>query len=998
MSDRIEATIIARDQASKVFEKVGDSAEKMGDEITASAKESGRSLKQLEEDARAIGLGIGALIGTLSVAGQSFRDQEIALNTMRRSYGDAATDIEEFSRALAESSNFSEEAIVSAANVAATLVRNYGATAQEVQQILQISADLAATSGFAYEDATQRVVAALRGEAEAAEQLGLTMNQQAIDRENLTLSMSNQEAFQFRLNALTEQSAFAMGAAAEQADTTYGSMVNLEGIVRDTGQSVADSLGPLGEMGAYLADNAVQSALFGASMMTMGRGALTAAQLIGTGGLVGALGAAGLVGALVLADAALDEMSGNLESSTVALERMDVAAADLDETVRQLFATGNQLAYLGEQGLNLFPGIQQDIENMSNLESQIAVLQASGGPQNDQQREMLQGWESDLEALITKYGELDSAQLESTEYATLFADAQESFNEILTRSTIGAADAQEALRGVVDAFVAGNLTAPQFAETVVLLAGGLQNYDKVATDSAAATSELAAAQKAAAESGGYWFIAQSQLNHAMAEYAGLGQSVMDTWAPHFYDTAEAAEAANAQLEIAAGNWNAVSVEAARAQAAVDATNNQLSIVAGNWNVMSVEAASAMHDTAEAVDYLNGVLEQTFENVRSEFTATTDALNAGFGAAVGNTNAIASQSESVNDWAMELVNVRGVLGEIDEIYQMGTPQWEAAQLAQESIAASNERIQRSILKIQSDQIPVIAELLNTQEDYWQGVASGTQQEQMLALAYADSATSAQALSLAQAAIADMDTFGPMLVQAAELNPYLASILEDIGLITQQDGEITLTADAEGAQSEIELLTHALNTLNETIYTAFIDGDKSGAQEAFDAANTWFSSWDGSVATARIEVEDAASSVIALANAGLALFDGWHATATVTTNYVSNGTRPGFVAGMHGGVMGYADGGVVARMGEVMPEMLTSPNGKKSLALTDGLYGVPQGTYVTPGPATAGITGNFGGVTVNVNIENLYGDETLAEKVSAEIVPAIQRAMAIHERGY
>lgn len=127
-----------------------------------------------------VSLGIGtvhqALAGMISVT-QEATQAQFALNA---TYGSGAAVFTKFAddqaRALGRTSTEFKQAAVAAA----TLTRNYGLTAEQVQTVIRRSTDLAAVQGIGVADATNRVTAALRGEAEAAELLGLTLNSDAI--------------------------------------------------------------------------------------------------------------------------------------------------------------------------------------------------------------------------------------------------------------------------------------------------------------------------------------------------------------------------------------------------------------------------------------------------------------------------------------------------------------------------------------------------------------------------------------------------------------------------------------------------------------------------------------------------------------------------------------------------------------------------------------------------------------------------------------------------
>src|SRR5690606_38708719 len=99
--------------------------------------------------------------------------------------GEAASQFIALADQLQSSTVFSNDQVLEAANIMGTLKRNYELTDQQIQQLIVTSADLAAVNGTTLADAAQRVAAAIRGEAESAETLGLTMNQAAIDSDNL---------------------------------------------------------------------------------------------------------------------------------------------------------------------------------------------------------------------------------------------------------------------------------------------------------------------------------------------------------------------------------------------------------------------------------------------------------------------------------------------------------------------------------------------------------------------------------------------------------------------------------------------------------------------------------------------------------------------------------------------------------------------------------------------------------------------------------------------
>ena len=239
--------INVQDGASAEFRKIGQSAQQMGGQVKKAGDTSASTLGKLDNAAKSAGLGIGLLGTSFTMFANKTRDAERDLRTLDRTYGDTAASLREFGDELQRTTTFSNEQAIAAANVFGTLSRNYGLTADQVQNLITVSADLAAVNGISLTDAAERVQAAIRGEAESAEALGLTMNETAIGLAGVSAGMSEAEKAAFRYNALLEQASFATGAAGEQANTTTGYVQQLANSVQDVGQDFVRFTGPIGQ-------------------------------------------------------------------------------------------------------------------------------------------------------------------------------------------------------------------------------------------------------------------------------------------------------------------------------------------------------------------------------------------------------------------------------------------------------------------------------------------------------------------------------------------------------------------------------------------------------------------------------------------------------------------------------------------------------------------------------------------------------------------------------
>jgi hypothetical protein len=977
MSDRLEAVILARDQASKVFEKVGDSAEKMGDDITASAKESGRSLRELQDDAKNVALGVGVMIGSFALAGQSARDHEIAVNTLRRTYGDASNDMLEFAEQMQDTTNFSNDAVIAASNIAATLARNYAFTADEIQQVLQISADLAATTGIGLEDATMRVTAALRGEAESAEWLGLTLNQAAIDVDNLTLSMSNQEAGHYRFNELIDQSAFAQGAAAEQADSMYGAMMNIEHGINDAAQAVAGFSPELAGMGAYLAENAVQVTALTLGVGAMANAAKAANSVASSFGL--SLGPAGLVAAAGLAVGGMVVLANYLKDDFVSAEQeANQATASLISQITELGEagelTGSRLI-LAQEIKDITDALNAvDAGALNHIADTLEILQTNMSL--DEDLDFGSGLFQDLSQsqieLIDTNGDLlisleeVDARIEllraqsraAAEDNKFWSEVNDEVAAALAAEGEGAAELQQNMAGLLQAYQDGHL------ERDIAIAGAenlIANYNE----------EAAAAQIAAA--------AEAEHGEAMR---GVGRGY-----------AEAALTADDYLAIAQ------EIASTRRNGEIEHQVNLIAQLKGEFaglamtlNTMDAGGgrgvfdaiASSAHGAGSAAMGASGEMISFIAEAGNEYmrlyngiASTGEALGNAFRVIVSNTDAMANQTQGVEDWLVGLSDVRDVYGELTVVQE------------------ANARVQQSVLDIQAGLAPVVADATVAQADYIDSITELEGHQQLAALGFMDTSMAARAMELQMYAMsgASEEAIASIIEGSAVADPVLAAMLEKMGLITiGADGTITVNVEGQGG---VDALIDSLDQLTLVTYMATADVDAEQAKAELTALFGQSDAWDNTIATAGLFVDDHASGQISNAMQMLNAFNGSSATGYINVVQTGGVDR---IAGAQGGVMAYAHGGVTALMGEWGNETLHFPNGTKGRTNGPGLYGVPEGTYVTPASATSQTSGApIVNLTVNIG-GSVVGMDDVAEEVSREIVPAIQRAMAAHERGF
>ena len=195
--------------------------------------------------------GPAALMMFGKMAINAFEDTRMALADVRASFGATADDWISWSEEMQRATTFSNEAFLSAATNMRTLVANYGLAEGQVRNLIAATADLAALKGLDLLEATERVQSAIRGEAEASEYLGLTLNDTYM--KNIAFNgslkgtwetLTDVEKAQYRYQEALNQMAYAEGTAAAQTETLSGAMARLKNVGQDFLAEVGEKLAP----------------------------------------------------------------------------------------------------------------------------------------------------------------------------------------------------------------------------------------------------------------------------------------------------------------------------------------------------------------------------------------------------------------------------------------------------------------------------------------------------------------------------------------------------------------------------------------------------------------------------------------------------------------------------------------------------------------------------------------------------------------------------------
>jgi hypothetical protein len=428
----------------------------------------------------------------------------------------------------------------------------------------------------------------------------------------------------------------------------------------------------------------------------------------------------------------------------------------------------------------------------------------------------------------------------------------------------------------------------------------------------------------------------------------------------------------------------------------------------------------------------------FSELAAEVLGAGTALDTVYRVVVGNTSAFAQQADSVQSWidglmtwSDEQLTIHNLVAE----GYIGQVEYNAALEAQGRITEANAHIQRDVLTMQALQAPLIAEQTEALEAQLHAMSSLPAEQQLVALGWMDSATAAKAMEIntlaAAVAAGELGASGEAAFQsyiegAVAADPVLKALLIDMGLISEgANGEIVIDfASAEGAQSEIAMLTDSINALILTLggippfylEVEGMEGLRAAIAEAeagvdvLDGANPIITidgedhaipvmhgvkavldALNGDVATTYARTVDESSGIISAVQAGLNALHGRIATATIRTVYQTIGSpRQSDYEGLaHGGIAGYAMGGNVVPIwaSENGTELAHFPTGGIVPLVGEGIHQVPVGSYIETAPS---VRARGGGITINAPMivnAPIYGVDDLNDWFTGTALPAL-----------
>lgn len=238
--------------SARALEIGAEAGKRFGEEFLAGAARIGASLISFE-----------LLVGTYEKITEAAREAEVANRQLTARFGEAAGEYREFSEQAAAGTNFTAVQFERASATLQPLIRDYGLTDEQIKELLNTTADLAAANRVDLVQASTDTVGVMRGMTRAGAELGLNLRTNVIqsmdglsDAEKRAVSEGDTlGGAQARLHAIMLEAAGAQGQAAAAAAESGDSFARLDGATAKLYETMADSSSVSGLAGT-LADAA----------------------------------------------------------------------------------------------------------------------------------------------------------------------------------------------------------------------------------------------------------------------------------------------------------------------------------------------------------------------------------------------------------------------------------------------------------------------------------------------------------------------------------------------------------------------------------------------------------------------------------------------------------------------------------------------------------------------------------------------------------------------
>jgi hypothetical protein len=238
------------------YEKKMKAASKATADVSTSANKTGAGLADLAvKGALVAGSVIAVGRAVVNFTQDASRLQQ-AVGATASVFQEASGTIDKFAESSVDSVGLSERAYRELASVTGAQLKSFGFNVEEAAEtsdlLIRRGADLAATFGGTTEEAVRALGAAMRGEKDPAERLGLQLGQNAVNAKAVELGLAkttsavdaNAKA-QATLQLILDQSSDSAGQFAREADTLAGAQARANAAWEDAKAALGEELLPV---------------------------------------------------------------------------------------------------------------------------------------------------------------------------------------------------------------------------------------------------------------------------------------------------------------------------------------------------------------------------------------------------------------------------------------------------------------------------------------------------------------------------------------------------------------------------------------------------------------------------------------------------------------------------------------------------------------------------------------------------------------------------------
>lgn len=489
----------------------------------------------------AIQMGGQYILQNMRQSEQSMYNLEASVRSANREFGTGIGTMDSWQQRLqalgGELKIYSNSELRNAASRTVDMTKRLGLSVEQMQKVVEIAGNLGAGK-TSLEDSVERVTAALRGEAESAEYLGLTLNEDYVKGQYtaadatglLWKELTDVEKAQARFNELLKQSEGMNGRAAGSINTLNGSLAFMKATIDNTLESNGDLKESIKDMSKELASAAPSIVSYAENLTSLlatlvkiidilpdGTGGAVVTGLITTA-LFGATGKifTGMVAALGLVPAQIGAIVGGY----VLLENQIAKLAQHQEgTPQWLIDADNKInGYLSFLNSGNAADVQAGLAQAAERQRQEQVmLQEQVAAQKEAQAQIVEAERAAAEARAGVDSEL--LALRKTNWDELLKKAKETLKE-------AEADEKrysEQVKALQEERAQASLSTQE--KVRALLRTQMTDYDAYQDKLREANESLNQAKLAA--SGGQGELAETWAKKAQGQFAELNSEIKD---------------------------------------------------------------------------------------------------------------------------------------------------------------------------------------------------------------------------------------------------------------------------------------------------------------------------------------------------------------------------------------------------------------------------------------------------------------------------------------